>query len=149
VIFEPGNKHLFLDISSTNRYTSPIALPVRRNPQHRSILIGVSATSTHPFQPLHQRNVCYGGGILTDQTDGSHYGPSPGCKADVQKVPNVVLEFSPVLLGLYLVWHCHNKDFNLKFHAVTVFKQHRVSSILIRPGDESNYEGIPDILSRV
>jgi hypothetical protein len=31
-------KHLFLDISSTNNeYTCPIALPVRRNPQHRNL----------------------------------------------------------------------------------------------------------------
>jgi hypothetical protein len=46
-----------------------------------------------------------------DKTDGSHWGPSPGCKADVQEVPAVliVLEFSPGLLGLYGVWHCHNE----------------------------------------
>jgi hypothetical protein len=42
-----------------------------------------------------------------DQTHGSHYGPSPGCKAIAQEVPNVVLKFSPRLLGLYGVWHCH------------------------------------------
>jgi hypothetical protein len=36
----------------------PIALPVRRSPQHRSLLAIVSATSAPPFQPLrHQRNV--------------------------------------------------------------------------------------------
>jgi hypothetical protein len=28
---------------------------------------------------------------------------------DVQEVPIIVLEFSPVLLGLYGVWHCHDK----------------------------------------
>jgi hypothetical protein len=40
-------------------YTCPIALPVRRNPQHRSLLAVVSATSAPPFQHLrHQRNVC-------------------------------------------------------------------------------------------
>jgi hypothetical protein len=39
-------------------YTCPIALPVHRNSQHRSLLTVVSATSTPPFQPLrHQRNV--------------------------------------------------------------------------------------------
>jgi hypothetical protein len=41
-------------------YTCPIALPVRRNPQNRSLLTVVSATSELPFQPLrHQRNVCH------------------------------------------------------------------------------------------
>jgi hypothetical protein len=41
-------------------YTCPIALPMRRNPQHRSSLTVVSATSTPPFQPLrHQRNLCH------------------------------------------------------------------------------------------
>jgi hypothetical protein len=28
---------------------------------------------------------------------------------DVQEVPSVVLEFSPGLLGLYVVWHCHDE----------------------------------------
>jgi hypothetical protein len=33
---------------------------VLRNPQHRSLLIVVSVTSSPPFQPLHhQRNVCH------------------------------------------------------------------------------------------
>jgi hypothetical protein len=36
-------------------------------------------------------------------------GASPGCKADVQEVPTVVLEFSPGLLGLYDIWHCHHE----------------------------------------
>jgi hypothetical protein len=41
-------------------YTCPIALAVRRNPQHRSLLTVVSATSAPPFQPLrHQRNFCH------------------------------------------------------------------------------------------
>jgi hypothetical protein len=44
--------------------------------------------------------------FLADQIDGSHQGPSPGCKVDVQEVPTVVLQFSPGLLGLYGVWHC-------------------------------------------
>jgi hypothetical protein len=39
---------------------------------------------------------------LADQTCGSL-----GCKADVQEVPTIVLEFSPGLLWLYEVWHCH------------------------------------------
>jgi hypothetical protein len=39
-------------------YTCPIALPVRRNQQHRSLLTVVSAISAPPFQLLrHQRNV--------------------------------------------------------------------------------------------
>jgi hypothetical protein len=28
---------------------------------------------------------------------------------DVQEVPTLVLEFSPALLGLYEVWHCHDE----------------------------------------
>jgi hypothetical protein len=41
-------------------YTYPTALPVRRNPQHRSLLTVVSANPTPPFQtPCHQRNVCH------------------------------------------------------------------------------------------
>jgi hypothetical protein len=103
VIFEPGKTHLFLNISSC-----PIALLVHRNPQHRSFFTVVLATSAPSFQPLcHQRSVCHQGGFITDQTDGSHKGPSPGCKVDVQEVPTVVLEFSPGLIGLYVVWHCH------------------------------------------
>jgi hypothetical protein len=39
--------------------TCPIALLMRRNPQHISFLTVVSATSASPFQPLrHQRNSC-------------------------------------------------------------------------------------------
>jgi hypothetical protein len=38
----------------------PIALPVRRNPQHRSLLNVVSAISASPFQPFcYQWNVCH------------------------------------------------------------------------------------------
>jgi hypothetical protein len=44
-------KHLFLDISCTY----PIALPVHRNPQHRSLLTVVSATSQSPFHHLRLR----------------------------------------------------------------------------------------------
>jgi hypothetical protein len=41
-------------------YTCPIALPGRRNPQRRSLLTVVSATSAPLFQLLrHQRNVCH------------------------------------------------------------------------------------------
>jgi hypothetical protein len=41
-------------------YTCPIPLPVRRNPQHISLLSVVSATYAPPFQPLrYQRNVCH------------------------------------------------------------------------------------------
>jgi hypothetical protein len=50
-------KHLFLDISST--YIDK-HLPVRRSPQHGSILTVVSATSAPPFKPLrHKWNVCH------------------------------------------------------------------------------------------
>jgi hypothetical protein len=47
--------------------------------------------------------------VLTDQTDVIHKGPTPGCKENVQEVPAVVSEFSPGLLGLYGVWHCHDE----------------------------------------
>jgi hypothetical protein len=47
--------------------------------------------------------------FLADQKDESHYGPSPSCKADVQEVLTVALEFSPGLHRLYGVWHCHDK----------------------------------------
>jgi hypothetical protein len=30
-------------------------------------------------------------------------------KADVQGVSTAVTEFSPVLLGLHVVWHCHDE----------------------------------------
>jgi hypothetical protein len=39
--------------------------------------------------------------FLGYQTDGSHWGPSAGCKVDVQEVPTVVLELSPGLLRLH------------------------------------------------
>jgi hypothetical protein len=51
VIFEPGKKKLFLDISSTN--ICPIALPVCQNPQRISLLTAVSASSVPPFQAKH------------------------------------------------------------------------------------------------
>jgi hypothetical protein len=40
-------------------YTCPIALPVRRNLQHRSLLSVVSATFTSSFQLPHLKNVCH------------------------------------------------------------------------------------------
>jgi hypothetical protein len=46
-------------------YTCPIALPVRRNPQHRSLLTVVTATSAPPFQ--HQRNICHRYGNFSTQ----------------------------------------------------------------------------------
>jgi hypothetical protein len=49
---------IFWHILQKHWYICPIAL-VRRNPEYRSHLIVVSATSAPPFQPLrHQRNVC-------------------------------------------------------------------------------------------
>jgi hypothetical protein len=44
-------KHLSLDISSTliDTHVRPIALPVRLNPQQRSLSAVVSATSAPPF----------------------------------------------------------------------------------------------------
>jgi hypothetical protein len=53
-------KNISRHILRQHRYTCPIALPVRRHPQHRSLLTVVSATSASPFQPLrHQRNFCH------------------------------------------------------------------------------------------
>jgi hypothetical protein len=34
---------------------------------------------------------------------------SPGCKADIQEVHTVVLEFSPGLLDLYEICNCHDE----------------------------------------
>jgi hypothetical protein len=51
--------------------------------------------------------------VLADQTDGSHYRPSQGSKADVQEVPTVLPEFSPELLRLYRVWFCNDKAVSL------------------------------------
>jgi hypothetical protein len=60
VIFEPGKKNISRNILHQHFYTCPIALPVRRNPQHRSLLTLVSATSAPPFRLLrHQRNICH------------------------------------------------------------------------------------------
>jgi hypothetical protein len=60
VIFETGKTFISLLILHQYWYSCPIALPARRNQQHRSILTVVSATSAPPFQPLrHQRNVCH------------------------------------------------------------------------------------------
>jgi hypothetical protein len=61
--------------------------------------------------------------FLAEETDGSHYEPSPGCKADVQEVPTAVLEFSPELLGLYEVLHCHDEAVSLLPVGLDVFCQ--------------------------
>jgi hypothetical protein len=64
-------KNVFLDISSTQHWcTCPIALPVGRNQQHKSLLTVVSAISACPFQPLrHLRNACHPGvNCFTRQT---------------------------------------------------------------------------------
>jgi hypothetical protein len=91
LMFEPG-KHLFLDTRRT-----------------KVILLFSQPLPAPPFQPLrHQRNICYQGGVLADQTDESHYRPSPGCKADVQEGTTVVPEITPVLLVLCGVWHCYD-----------------------------------------
>jgi hypothetical protein len=47
-----GRKFISQHILHQHWYICPIALPVRRNPQHRSLLTLVSATSTTPFQLL-------------------------------------------------------------------------------------------------
>jgi hypothetical protein len=56
VVFEPEKKTF---ISPRALIPCLIALSVRRNPQHRSLLTVVSATSAPPFQLRHQRNVCH------------------------------------------------------------------------------------------
>jgi hypothetical protein len=59
VMFEPG-KNISRLILHQHWYTFLIALPVRPNPQHWSLLTIISATSASPFQPLrHQRNACH------------------------------------------------------------------------------------------
>jgi hypothetical protein len=57
-----------------------------------------------------------------DQTDS---GPSPGCKTDVQEIPNVVLEFSSRLLELYGVWYCHDEVVLLLPGGLDVFCEFR------------------------
>jgi hypothetical protein len=53
-------------------YTCSIILTVRQNPQQRSPMTVVSATSTPPFQPFcHLWNVCHQGGFSVEQTDES------------------------------------------------------------------------------
>jgi hypothetical protein len=54
-------KHVLLDISSTNIDTLvPLLLSVSRNPQHRSLLTFISATSAPLFLPLlHQQKFCH------------------------------------------------------------------------------------------
>jgi hypothetical protein len=95
VIFEPG-KNIYLSSANTDTLVPSLYQCI----ETRSI--EVSAIFASPFQPLcHQQNVCHQGGFLEDQTNGSHYGPSLGSKADVQEVPAVVLEFSSGLLGMY------------------------------------------------
>jgi hypothetical protein len=104
-------KQLFLNISSTNTDTLvPLLYRCVKTHTIEIFLTVVSATSAPLFEPLpHQQNVCHQVGFLADQTDGSQQGPSLGCKANVEEVPNVVLEFSPGLLGLYGVWHYHDE----------------------------------------
>jgi hypothetical protein len=56
VIFEHRKTYAFRHIFPQHWYTCPIALPVRRNPQHRSLLTVISATCAPPFQTFrHQR----------------------------------------------------------------------------------------------
>jgi hypothetical protein len=58
VIFEPGKKHLFLDISSTNNDTFvPSPYQFFETPQHEGPLIDVSATSAPPSHHLRFSNV--------------------------------------------------------------------------------------------
>jgi hypothetical protein len=133
MIFEPGKNISRHILHQCWYYTCTIGLPVCWNPQHRSLLTVVSATSTPPFQDFHhQRNVCHKGGCLVDQTDGSHPGPSSGCKEDVQEVLTVVLEFSSGLLGLCGVWHCHDEAVTLLPGGLDVFCEKHPEASTVR-----------------
>jgi hypothetical protein len=61
-------------------------------------------------------------------------GNESGLQGDVQEVPTVVFKFSPGLLGLYGVWHCHDEavpllplglDFFCKLHPEASTELHR------------------------
>jgi hypothetical protein len=93
-----------------HRCNCPIAFSVLGNPQHKIFFTVVSATSAPPFQSLHHQRSIYRQGVffLVDQTDGSHEGPSSGCKLDIQ-VLIIVLEFSAELLGLCVVSYFHDE----------------------------------------
>jgi hypothetical protein len=102
-------KHLFLDISSTNIDT---LVPSLYHCVENGIIVvlffpqplpHLRSTSSSLAKRLAQR------WVLADQTDGSHYGPRPSCMEVFQDVPTVVPIFSPGLLGLYGVWHCHDE----------------------------------------
>jgi hypothetical protein len=56
-------------------------------------------------------------------SSGPHRWKSLGakCKAHVQDVPTIVLEFSLGLLGLYGVWHCHDEAVPLLTVGLDVF----------------------------
>jgi hypothetical protein len=102
MIFELGENIYFSTYPPPTLIHLPIALPVRRNPQHRSFFTVVSATTAPPFQPLdHQRNVATKMVFSVPNRWKS--------LADVQEVPTAVLEFSPRFLGLYGVWQCHDE----------------------------------------
>jgi hypothetical protein len=57
VIFEPGKKIISRHILYQHWYTCPISLPLRRNPQHKSLLTVISANSAPPFHHLRLSNV--------------------------------------------------------------------------------------------
>jgi hypothetical protein len=89
-------KHLFLNISSTNIDT--LVPLLYQSIETRSIEVSRLLSQPLPFLRLyHRQNICHRGGFWQTK------------KADVQEVPTVVLEFSPELLGLYGVWHCHDE----------------------------------------
>jgi hypothetical protein len=91
----------------------PIVLPVRRTRSieifgcylsHFRTSVSASSSSARRLSPR-----CF----LADQRDGHHYGPSPCCRADVQEVPTVVLEFFPGLLWPRGFGHCHDEAVHL------------------------------------
>jgi hypothetical protein len=57
-----------------------------------------------------------------------------------QEVPTIVLEFSPWLLGLYAVWHCHDEAVNLVPVGLDVFYElHPESSIELQSTSQDSY----------
>jgi hypothetical protein len=78
--------------------------------------------------------------FLMDQTDESQWGRSPGCKADIQEFPTVVLEFCHGLLNLYGVWHCHDEAVPLLPVGLNIFcKLHPEDSMELRSAIQNSH----------
>jgi hypothetical protein len=110
VMYEPGEMYFSTYPPPTMIHLSQHFPSASKPPHHRSFDCCLShfrtsvSTSSSSAKHLPTR------WLLADQTDGSHYGQSPCCKADVQELPTVILKFSPGLLGLYGGWHCRRDE---------------------------------------